>query len=96
MTTTERYELETRKRHLRLQAFDRAFIIPRCLGPGKVVDDPESEPAIRVAYKKLLARLGAEITAARLTERGVESLLNCLTRDLLPGSYLSKVRKVGT
>jgi len=70
MTTTERYELETRKRHLRLQAFDRAFIIPRCLGPGKVVDDPESEPAIRVAYKKLLARLGAEITAARLTERG--------------------------
>jgi hypothetical protein len=82
------YKSEQARQRLR-RAFDRTFG-----GRRWAPADPEQEPAVRIHHADTLAHVVGEIGKLHLSTRATEAFLNCLTRDLLPDSYLSKVRKI--
>jgi hypothetical protein len=59
---------------------------------------PGTEAYLRLKHGQMLHRLRQAVVLERnqqhLTDQDVELLLNILARDLLPGHYLCKVRKV--
>jgi hypothetical protein len=55
----------------------------------------DSEADLRTRYPNAITEISKRIADLALSEAAVESLLNILARDLLPNSYLSKVRHIG-
>jgi hypothetical protein len=58
------------------------------------VGDEDSEADVRTRYPGAIGELKLQIGGMNLTPDAVESLLNVLCQDLLPGGRLTKVKRI--